>query len=56
MTQVIVLFYLVLMRRRENHAAILGKVGKEEIGLWGDEEGHGVYIRDRTGNIRWRAP
>ena len=39
-----------------NHVAVLGKAGKEEITVWGGEEGYGAYIRDRAGNITWRAP
>lgn len=39
-----------------NYVAVSDRVGRPTVGLYADERGNRVTIRDKAGNITWKAP
>jgi hypothetical protein len=39
-----------------NYVAVSDQVGKPAVGLYADEQGNRVTLRDKAGNIKWKAP
>ena len=39
-----------------NYVVVSDQVGRPTVGLYADEQGDRVTIRDKAGNIKWKAP
>ena len=39
-----------------NYVVVSDQVGRPTVGLYADEQGNRVTVRDKAGNIKWKAP